>query len=515
MLQIPRINWRPYLELVIRRKWWIVFPVILSLAAGWVYLQQTPSSYRASTLILVESQRVPRDFVPTTVTDDLSIRLQTISQQVNSRSNLEEIIKRFELHSIPDDSRSFFAEIKGKILPVIGFEENPAEKDEPENISTQQLVRYVRSKIDITLRAQNRAFEISFEWGDPQTAARVANALASQFIDQNLRARESMAMGTTRFLDGEVQRLQQELQEREMVLEDFKRRNMGSLPNQLQSNLNILTQLKDEQGRLEEQAQNVLHEMQVVRRLYAAALADRELGMQQGQGGGYNPYREVEALEERLNQLRARYTEQHPELVVLKRIIEQKRMELDRIASMEPIQLETANPAGNIFQHEEHRVELEQMQRRLNVLERRKRDLESQIRVYESRVEQTSEVELELMNLERDYNAVNERYQNLLRRKLDAELAEQMERRQQGEQFRVVDQAIPPSGPFSPDRNRIMLLSLALGMGMGAGLAYLREGMDPALYSAEEAKDFLQPAMLISLPLVKGIKKDKKRGGGL
>jgi uncharacterized protein involved in exopolysaccharide biosynthesis len=154
---------------------------------------------------------------------------------------------------------------------------------------------------------------------------------------------------------------------------------------------------------------------------------------------------------------------------------------------------------------------IEQLQIRLAQNERRVQELHSQIKIYQNRVEQTSEIELELINLERDYNAVNDRFQLLLRRKLDAELAEQMERRQQGEQFRVVDPAITPDRPFKPNRRRIMLLSLVLGLGMGGGMAFLRESIDPAFYNAEEVEHFLKPELLISLPLVRDIKKSGKK----
>ena len=508
MLQVPKFDWRPYLEMAFRRKWWIIFPLFLAVIAGWAHYKQSPKVYRASTLILVESQRVPQEFVPSTVTDDLSVRLGTITQQINSRTNLEQIVQRFDLYPPQNEaSAGHIAEAKSRFLAMIGLREASADRDnQEEGPSMQHMVRNVRDKINIELRARNQAFEISFQWSDPVTASQVANALAAQFIDQNLRVREEMAIGTTRFLDIEVQRLQEELQAREIALEEFKRRNMGKLPSQLQSNLNILIQLKEELGRTEEQAQQARHEIQLARRLYASA------------DEGFEPYREetgtareIRLLEERLKEMRVRYTEQHPEIQMVQRRLEQLRQEqmLElTLNSGSDHELDSSRPFNS--RDGMHQVEMEQMQRRLAVYESRMVDLRRQIRMYEDRVEQTSEVELELRNLERDYNAVNDRFQGLLRRKLDAQLAEQMERRQQGERFRVVDPAVPPAGPVSPDRNRIMLLALALGLGMGGGLAYLRESLDSAFYSLAEVEEVLKPEILISLPLVKKIRKSKR-----
>ena len=493
MMQIPKYEWRPYLDMAYRRKWWIIIPFLLILASGWIYLENAPQTYRASTLILVDAQRVPQDFVKSTVTEDVQARLRTISQQIHSRSNLETIIQRYELYPDHGESQeSVLSSVKMRVLVMSGLREASAEADSRPP-SMQHLVGYVREKIEINIRGQNQAFEISFEWNDPDTAARIANALASQFISQNLRFREEMAIGTTTFLDTEVQRLQLELQQREADLEDFKRRNMGRLPGQLQSNLNILSQLKEELGRVEDQTQHLYHEIQITRRLRASMDDGREGGLSQ----------QIRAIEEQLKQLSARYTAQHPEIRMLKRRLEQLKEEESMMLAMinDPEDMLYSNPDN--VQDERHQIEMEQMQRRLAGYENKIEELRSQIRIYEERVEQTSEVELELRNLERDYNAVNDRFQNLLRRKLDAQLAEQLERRQQGEQFRVVDQAIPPDSPYSPDRNRIMLLTLALGLGAGAGLAFLRESIDSGFNSAAEVEQALQPKVLISLPLVK------------
>ena len=492
-MQIPKYEWRPYLDMVYRRKWWVIVPFLIVMTAGWIYLENLPKTYRASTLILVDAQRVPSDFVKSTVTEDVQARLRTISQQIHSRSNLETVIRRYELYPSQEGaSRGLLSSAKTRIMVVTGQREASAES-EPEPPSMQHLVRFVRDKIDINVRGENRAFEISFEWSDPDTAARVANALASQFISQNLRFREDMAIGTTTFLDTEVQRLQQELQQREAELEDFKRRNMGRLPSQLESNLNILNQLKNELGRVEDQSQQLYHEIQITKRLYASA----------GRGEEGSITQQRQSVEENLRQLRLRYTEQHPEIRFLKRRLEQLREEEKIALAMILEQEEVQNPARGNAQSEMQTIELEQMQRRLSNHEAKMIELREQINIYQNRVEQTSEVELELKNLERDYNAVNDRFQNLLRRKLDAQLAEQLERRQQGEQFRVVDQAIPPDSPFSPDRNRIMFLTLALGLGMGGGLAFLRESIDSGFNASAEVEQELQPEMIISLPVVK------------
>ena len=163
MVNIPKVEISPYLDIANRRKWWMIIPLFLALAAGGVHYYQTPKVYRSSTLILVESQRVPSEFVPNIVTEDLQSRLQTISQQVHSRTNLEDIIRRFDLLPEQEDKEpSLPGKIKRKILTFWGLmeafaDQNSEEKEEP---SMQQVVQNVRGKINVNLRAKNQAFEI-------------------------------------------------------------------------------------------------------------------------------------------------------------------------------------------------------------------------------------------------------------------------------------------------------------------------------------------------------------------
>ena len=159
MMQIPKIDWRPYLDMAWRRKWWIVVPLLLCVIAGGVHLYQSPRSYKASTLILVEAQRVPSQFVPSTVTDDLQSRLRTISQQVNSRTNLEDIVERFELYPSQEDmTPSLLTRVKRRILVMTGLREASAWQGQPEAPSMQRVVENVRNRIEINLRARNQAF---------------------------------------------------------------------------------------------------------------------------------------------------------------------------------------------------------------------------------------------------------------------------------------------------------------------------------------------------------------------
>ncbi|MBE9551458.1 MAG: hypothetical protein IMF13_05365, partial [Proteobacteria bacterium] len=288
------INIEYYLDLVVRRKWWIILPALVSIACGVIYIKITPRVYKANTLILVQPQRIPTSYVEPTVTEGLESRLRTITQQVYSRTNIEKIIDEFHLY-----------------------------KDKREKRPTMKLVEGIRQKIDVNLRGGGRgdtqSFEISFEWYDPGIVAEVTNTLAGQFIEQNLKVREDMAMGTTAFLESEAEKMRLRIEAQEKKIEVFKREYMGMLPSQLESNLDMLDQLKNELSNLETRENAQKQEIVMLQRQIQMldAVRARSPGLIEIAPSEPGQIRtdesDIDYLRARLQQLRLRYTEKHPD----------------------------------------------------------------------------------------------------------------------------------------------------------------------------------------------------------
>ena len=486
-MTIPNINIEYYMNLAVRRKWWIIVPVLLSILAGAAYIKITPKSYKANTLILVQAQKVPTSYVRSTVTESLQSRLHTITQQVYSRTNLEKIIKQFDLHA-----------------------NNREEK------STVEIVESLRQKININLRGRGgtKAFEISFMWHDPKTVAEVTNAIASQFIEQNLKVREDMAMGTTAFLENESEKMRIELEDHEKRLELFNNQNMGMLPSELQSNLNILGQLKEELNHLEariqaENEQAVMLQRQAQMIQMAQMQSSDLIEIVPDETGGMQS-EDITYLESHVRQLRLRYTEKHPDVVALRRRISLIQQNLtddtngnkaSPSESVEDFPAQFDNPLA--FQQDQINFQLEEINKNIESYQKKIREIKNKIQVYNNRIERIPKVELDLTKLTRDYSTMRSRYQSLLQKKIDARMAEELERRQKGEQFKVLDSAIIPEKPFKPDVKKVMLLALMAGLGIGCGLAYLREIMDGGFYSTEDLEAFLGAKVLVSIPFEK------------
>ncbi|MBW2663509.1 MAG: hypothetical protein JRD93_16380, partial [Deltaproteobacteria bacterium] len=374
---------------------------------------------------------------------------------------------------------------------------------------TAEMVEKLRQKINVNLRGRGagRAFQISFVWHDPKTVAGVTNAIASQFIEQNLKVREDMAIGTTAFLENETEKMRREIETREKNLEIFKRKYMGMLPEQLQSNLNILGQLKLELNNLEERMQAEKKQSIMLKRqmklVQAAQTQQSDLIEIAPDKPGETPSDELTYLIATVRQLRLRYTEKHPDVVALKRkiaLIQQTHAAgKDENGSLMPELLD--NPLA--FQKDQVKFQLNEAGRNIELFQKKIRKIKKQIQVYNNRIERIPEVKLKLTKLTRDYSTIRNRYQSLLQKKIDARMAEQLERRQKGEQFKVLDAAIIPDKPFKPDIRKVLFMALIAGFGLGGGLAFLREIMSGVFYSPEELEGFLGTKVLVGIPFEK------------
>ncbi len=217
---LPGKKYKPedYLRMLWVRKWFIVVPAVLVSAGTFVWTSQLPDRYRASTTILVVPQRVPTAYVRSTVTAGVAERLQTISQQILSRTRLERIIEEFNLY--PEERRTMIME----------------------DVVELMRTRDVKVNVPNSRRRNQDAshFSVSFDSSQPRTAMLVAERLASMFVQENLQDREVLADATNQFLQAQLEDARRRLIEHEKKLEEFRQRNSGQLPSQVQSNLQMM-----------------------------------------------------------------------------------------------------------------------------------------------------------------------------------------------------------------------------------------------------------------------------------
>jgi len=462
-----------YKQIALRRRWWIIIPFLLTILIGTGVSLKMPKVYRASTLILVQRQRVPSSYVQEIVSIDPEDRIRTITQQITSRTNLEKVIKEFNLYNEP--GRHMFME--DKILSL-------------------------RKRINVDVSGGGRrganAFEIFFTGKYPEQTAKVANALTSYFITENLKLREDQAIGTSEFLTDELETIRKSLLEKEEGLKRYRERYMGGLPEQLETNLRILErnqeQIVTNQENLRE-AEN--RKLLIQQQISEAAKIRRARAVTAEAEGEVAQPTSLDQLKTQLASLEARYTQRHPDIIRLKERISdlgsKQKSDLDEGQ-------EVPEDRG-ITQAEINLVnQLREIQLAITNLKAEAAQLHSQMKWYQTQVEDTPKREQELMSLNRDYRNIQETYNSLLSRKLEAEIAVNLERKQKGEQFRILDSAKTPIRPFKPNMQRILLMTVGLGFALGYSLAYLRETMDTSFRRPEDIEEVLQIPIIASLP---------------
>ncbi len=457
-------------DLVIRRRWIIILPFCLALITGIYLAFALPRLYEAKTLILIEPQRVPQQFVQPIVPDEPGDRISTLSQQILSRTNLEKIIKDFALFS-DNENRNRYME------------------DKVDALRNLIIIDVISDR-----RRGTEAFSITLQGKDPKKVANVANGLASNFIDANLKVRESQALGTSEFLDAELISMRTKLEQVEEKIKNYRKTYMGELPEQLETNLRILDRL---QQNLNDQQQNVRDGRARLAELNSQASAqNRAVVVIGGENRPNNGGTSLEELKAQLESLRSRYTEKHPDIQRLTKQIAE--LEAKKAADEKNNQLDSA--WANLSP--DMRRQVTQAQREIQVATGEIETLKSQIAEYQKRVENTPKREQELLSLKRDYQNIQSSYDSLLGRKLEADIAVNMERKQKGEQFKIIDPAKEPQKPVAPDMRKLFLAVVAAGLGLGGGVAFLLEYLGTSFRKPDELESYFELPVLTSVPTI-------------
>jgi polysaccharide chain length determinant protein (PEP-CTERM system associated) len=338
---------------------------------------------------------------------------------------------------------------------------------------------------------------------------RVANGLATFFIDENLKSREGIAVGTSDFLDSELDAMRKRLEEQEQLLKKFREKNMGELPEQLDSNLRILDSLKTQLTQKEDSLRNA--------RVSLAAL-ESEMSIRQGAIAAMQPppgaaatgrenedQMNLDQLKDKLAGLRASYTDQHPDVMRLKARID--RLEKEQ-ASAPPAVDKAVEGGGAAGRYASAQLNAETVRQKavllggIRSLEAEIARASQEIRDHQRRIEATPRREQELLTIKRDYDNIKASYSSLLNRKLEADIGVNMEKKQKGEQFQVIDVARLPQKPVSPDLPRLFMITIAAGLGLGLGLVFLLDMADTSVRHLDNLEEEIGLPVLAMMPRI-------------
>lgn len=462
------------LQFLKRRVLWIVIPfVTISLLVTVVSLR-LPNMFVSDAFIVVEPQKIPESYVKSPLSVDTTERLNTLGQEILSWSNLYSILREFK----PYESKHL-------------------------NLSEEDKVKLLRRNIGLNIQAGRVPyFLLFFQHRDPMLAKVIADRLALMFIDIDVKVREYRIKGTAEFLDSELDALEKDLKEPETKMVQFRKENYNQLPEMLEANLRTLEMLH-QQLRANTES---LDRSEAQRRSLEQQLAKTKPTLEKDELLSRPDIdshlafllTEQATKKAQMRTLKLRYTDNHPDVLALKKGIEKLENEIKVTQANDgdgKLRKLVNNPTYINLVEQLNTVNNEISARRVE-----KKKIESDIVSYSARVENTPRVEMERSAIMKGYASLKELYNSLLTKKQEARLANDLELRQKGEQFRIRDSASLPTSPTGPDRIRFIVIGMFLSLALGAGLAIGVELLDEQILNEAEVTNFLNLPVLVEIP---------------
>jgi polysaccharide chain length determinant protein (PEP-CTERM system associated) len=470
-----------YLAMLRRR--WVLILIFAAIGPPIAYGVSLvlPSRYVSQTVVLVQQPTVPSDIVKPVDTTNISQRLSSMQQQILSRSRLEPIIRQFGLYP-----------------------------NEINQVSIDTLVGRLQKAIDVTPvhpmaeteSASLPGFFIKVTLGDPKTAQQVCTAVTSMFIEQSLSVRQQHSEDTTQFLSQQLADSKAKLDEQDAALAKFKLFHANTLPDEEHTNLDLLTTLTSQ---LDAATQALARAQQD--KSFAESMLTQQVAAWQASQSGRNPdtlEQQLAALQTQLASLEARYTEDYPDVIktkndiaVLQKKIAENENQKVATGSDKP-QRSLIEPA----QITQLRGQIHNFEQVIGEKSKEQEQIKQQIRLYQDRVQSSPVVEEQYKELTRGYQTALDSYSELQRKRDQSAMATELEREQEGEQFRVLDPANLPDTPAFPNRLYFTLGGLAGGLGVGLGLAFLLEMKDTSIRTERDVEFILRLPVLAMVPEV-------------
>jgi polysaccharide chain length determinant protein (PEP-CTERM system associated) len=412
------------------------------------------------------------------------------------------------------------------------------------SVSIEEVIERMRKSIEVNLQSEGyrgrgqNTFSIAFEGNNPQTAMDVVNQLASIFIEENIKARSQQTESASIFLSKQISDIEDQLIRKEAEIKNYRERNMGKLPQQLEANLRILERLQQQVSTVqtstkaaEDRSLIFQNQIEQLRKPSPTQISRTVPQEPQAIGAEILPEKAPDdsviaqwnLLKRDLNTAQSKYTQNHPDVIELRRKIsnlepavkeilekqkalnEARRKEM-RARQEKPAQgripfepMDSMDPATERLltqYHEQHTAALLEAER----LRGEEKKLKEEIILYQRRIEDTPKLEQELTLLNRDYDLLRTTYQSLKDKKVQSQMAENFEKKHLGGQFKILDPAVYPEKPVRPDRNRILMIGALFGLVAGLGLAWFRESLDESFHSEEELEADLGLPLLATLP---------------
>ncbi len=534
-MQEQQFDFSDYIAAFKRRRLSIIIIALTVFSIGALAAVLWPATYKSSATILIKEQDIPPELVQSTITSYASQRIQTISQRVMARPKLFEIINKYELYA-----------------------------DERKRLTSEEIIEEMRENISLNMidadvvdprtgrpTAATIAFHLSFTGEDPEQVQKVANELMSLYLQENLKERSEKASETFVFLDEESDRLSKKIAALETKLAAFKKEHSNALPELAELNRQVLDRTEREMSDIDTQLRSLEERkillqgqlaqlkpygadaaldpatrLQALRTQYFGLVArysedhpdvlavKREIaGLEQETGvvdSSAEQLKQIDALRGELAALEKKYSDQHPDVIKLRRQIESLQSSAqssDRKSALASAAADNPdNPA-----YVQLKSQLEAANAEVRSLRTKKQDLSKKLDEYEQRLIETTQVEAEYRILARGLESEIKKHQEITGKKMAAQIAQELEKDSKGERFEIVEPPIFPEEPVSPNRPAILFLSLVLALGSGIGFAAAAESLDDSVHGAKSVAMDLGAAPLAIIPYLENDAETSKR----
>lgn len=479
---LGELRLRDYLRIAKRRKWVIILTALGMCVAASVMAKRLPNIYRSQTTILVDPQKVPDAYVPTTVSTSVAERLNTLTEQVTSPTLLRQL--RDELHLYP--------EAQGRA-------------------AEEGIIKKMQKSITIeTVNGghQINAFQIAYSDHDPVIAARMANELAHALIRTNLQAREEEFTGTAEFLDNELQDTKKQLEQKENELAAIKSKYMMDLPESKQFHLEALSTLRQQLQNIQDRVNRDQQEKMLDQSMMTTS--NPTVDLDNGEGGRSSPEdSQIQKLESSLSELRTRYGANYPDVRKAQAELDVLKAKAARQSKNQQGPVEVPQITGGAVRNPVLDAQIAKLDEDIKEQTKLEPAIQQQIDFHMGKLGQEPIFEQQIAGLMRDYDMLRSHYDRLLDKKLGAEMASDLEVHQRGENFVILDTAMPPLFPMAPNRPLIGIAGLIGGILIGIALAMALELTDESVKNEREAIDIFRAPVLTGVPFVQNPKQTR------
>lgn len=465
---------RDLMAILRRRFWHLVAPAVLLMLGTVAAVVLLPPVYRSTATVLIEQPEIPKDIVRATVSSLADQRLRAIQQKITASGDLTDMVTRFNLY--------------------------PAERrTQPMN----QVVDKMRDNIKLTevspdlsgkpLRPNQSAigFTLSFDYGDPAIAQRVANELVSKFLSENLKERREQSSQTAQFLSSETKRVEDRMKALEAEIAIFKNQHAGSMPEDLTYNMQLAE--KNERDLTELNRQIQLAEQRRTSLKGQLAVVSPTLAVD-GRGRDLGPAGKLQVAEAELAELSGRYGGRHPDVLKKRREVASLKVAASAGSGQGALRGD-ANPAYLQIQ-----AQLDGNEAEMRSLTVQRDAVRAQLQAYQEKVQKTPDVERDYLSMRRDYDTVAARYNDLKAKSTEAEMAQAVERDSKSERFTLVEPADMPGQPVKPQRMLLMAVGMIVATGAGVGTVVAAEALSTAVYDPRQVRGITGALPLVAIP---------------